>query len=813
MTIASDARAPRAADASFPFRLRVAAILATAALFLPVGPAFADADGAVSGTVETVDGTAVTDASVDLVDLRLRTRVDDDGRFRFADVPPGQYLLRAESPLAGELTRRITVEAGDDTEVTLALNLVSHDDEVVVTGSVVARSQLELAQPTTVLIGEELRFRQQPTLGETLAQEAGVSSTFFGQGASRPVIRGVGGDRVRMLHDGVDVGDASSTSPDHAVSIETASAERIEILHGPSTLLYGSSAIGGVVNVIDGRIPSRRAERPISGYLDLSGGTVADERTAALSVEGGGGDWAWHVDGAFREGDSYEIPGFAELEGEHDEHEEDGEEHDEDGEEHEEHEEEPAFGEVPNTDFETESGTIGFTRFVGDSGFFGFSVSTFGTDYGVPGEHAEHGEEGEHGDEEEHGEEEEHDEEGEHDEHGEGGIRIDLERIRYDFHGEITRPFGVFQGAKLRVGVVDYEHAELEGEEREIGTEFFTDAVDARLELIQQRRGNLSGSWGAQFTRREIGAVGAEAYVPFNDADTLALFTFQEIERPDSDVRFQFGARFETQDNELDDGSLSRSFDGFSASAGLVWEPAEGYAIAASLARSTKLPNGEELYSNGPHFATQAFEIGDPNLDEETSLGIDLSLRKTEGRLTGEISLFQNEYDDFIFRTFTGEEEDGLPVLLYRQRDAEFQGAELKARLGLWEDGLNHLDLSVTGDVVRAEFDDGSGDLPRIPPSRLGVGLHYHARTWHAYVEYWDVAEQDRVSENETPTDGYGMLNAGISYRWIAGDQIYDVVLRGRNLGDEEARNHVSFLKNQAPLPGRDVSLAVRWTF
>ncbi|MEM1181877.1 MAG: TonB-dependent receptor [Acidobacteriota bacterium] len=808
--------APQQGSSTRFARLFAAALCLAVVLTAPA--VVAAENGTIEGQILGADGGAIAGANIEIVDLRAQTKSDEEGRFSFNDVRPGTYLLRVDGPVGDAVTERVTVTPGGTVDVPVTLTVVRYDDEVVISGSAIARSQLELAQPTTVLTGDELRFRQQTTLGETLSQEAGVSTTFFGQGASRPVIRGIGGDRVRMLQDGVDVGDVSASSPDHAVALETGLAERIEILRGPSTLLYGSNAVGGVVNVTNNRIPNSRAEKAIAGFLDISGGSAAEDTATAVSLKGGGGDWAWHVSGARRDGDNYEIPGFAELEGEHDEHgeehddeehDDDGEEHDEDGEEHEEHEEEPSFGEVENTDYERESGTVGFTRFFGDKGFIGVSVSGFESQYGVPGEHAEHGEHGEeHDDDGEEHEEEEHEEE-EHEE--EGGIRLDLERVRYDLHGEITQPFGAFKGASLRIGVVDYEHSELEGE-GEVGTTFFSDAVDARFEMVQKQRGSLNGSIGFQYINRELEAVGAEAFIPLNEAETLALFTFQEIERPDSNLRFQFGARFETQDNSNSVGLRERSFDGFSGSAGVVWEPTEGYAIAASLSRSTKLPNGEELYSFGPHFAVGAFEIGDPNLDEETSLGVDVSFRKTTGRLTGELNLYQNNFSDFIFQNFTGEEEDGLPVLVYSQADADFQGAELQARLGLWEDGLNHLDLTVTGDVVRAEFDAG-GDLPRIPPHRIGVGLHYHATNWRSYVEYWDVAEQDRVAANEDPTEGYNLLNAGFSYRFLSGSQIYDVIFRGRNLTDEEARNHVSFVKNLAPLPGRNFNLALRWTF
>jgi len=226
-----------------------------------------------------------------------------------------------------------------------------------------------------------------------------------------------------------------------------------------------------------------------------------------------------------------------------------------------------------------------------------------------------------------------------------------------------------------------------------------------------------------------------------------------------------------------------------------------------------KHPGPEELYSNGAHFATNAFEVGNTELVQETSLGLDLALRKTSGRMTGTLSFFVNRFDDFIYQDFTGGIADGLPVLVYTQDDAEFTGAEFNLRLGVWEKEGNHLDLTLGGDSVRARLTSTNTPLPRIPPRSFNLGLHYHSSQWHAFVEGRFIDAQDRLAERETPTKSYTLLGVGLSYRLIVGERIYDLLLRGRNLTDEEARNHVSFLKDRVPLPGRDVSLAFRWTF
>lgn len=781
------------------FRKPAAPLLALLFLLLsavpPVwGQAAARPTGVLTGKVVTADGVAVPGAEVRVTELRRRAVTGEDGSFRFEALPPGDYLLEATSPRLGAAVDRVRVTAGGTAEITLALDLAVHQEEILVTASPDARSQSEVAQPTSVLAGEELMLQMQPTLGETLNQEPGVTSTFFGVGASRPVIRGLGGDRIRVLESGIGSGDASTTSPDHAVSVDPLAAEQIEVLRGPATLLYGSSAVGGVVNVIDNRVPDSLPGAPIGGSVELRGGTVADERGGAASLDGAlGSRFAWHVDLLKRETDDYEIPGFAESAALRAEEGEEGEEH------------EQVRGLAENSATDTESGTVGLS-WIGDHAFFGLATGRYNSLYGIPGGHS-------HGHEHEEGEEEEE----EHEEEEEAPVRVDLEQRRWDLRGGVTQPFGIFRGVNLRFGSTDYEHRELEGDE--VGTRFLSDSWEGRLELLQKRHGALTGSFGLQAQSRDFEAIGEEAFVPPTQTDNWALFTFQEIER--GPWRFQFGGRFERQDVTADlpsdpdavEGPDDRSFDGLSGSAGLVWQSGEDYSLGLSLARSTKLPNAEELFSNGPHLATNAFEIGDPGLDPETSLSADLTLRKTSGPFTGELNLFLNRFDDFIFESATGEEEDGLPVFRYTQRDAEFRGAELSGLYELIHAEPYHVDLELGVDYVRAELRDTGDPLPRIPPLRYRLGLHYRGEKLHGLIEGQRVEEQDRVAALERPTEGYTLLNASVGYRFFAADMVYDVLLRGTNLTDEEARNHVSFLKDLVPLPGRDVNLALRLTF
>jgi iron complex outermembrane receptor protein len=745
-------------------------------------PSVETASGTVAGRVVGQEGAPATDAHVELVELGRRTEVGGDGGFRFSAVPPGIYILQAQSPRAGMNVTRVEVAAGQEARLEITLDRALHQETVVVTATGHAATLSEIAQPVTVLSGADLALKRQPTLGETLAQEPGVSSTYFGPGASRPVIRGLGGDRIRVLQSGVGTADASSTSPDHAVSFDPLAAEQVEVVRGPATLLYGSNAVGGVVNVLDDRVPDTAPDRPLHGAIEFAGATAADEGSGAASLTGGAGRFAWHADFLHRRTDDVSIPGFAESAALRAEEEAEGEEH------------EQATGVLENSAVENTGGALGVSV-VSSRGYLGLALSGLDSTYGVPG-HAQHGEEGVP--------------EGEAPSEEEAHVSIDLRQRRADLRGEWRHPFAGLRAARLRVGLADYEHSELEGEA--VGTVFNNDSWEGRLELPHSPLGPFTGSVGVQGFRRDFEAIGEEAFAPPTLTDGWAMFAFEEAAR--GPWRFQLGGRLETQEVRAEgDTPDERDFTGFSGSAGVVWQDAAGWGVAFTAARSVKLPNAEELFSNGPHIATRAFEIGDPDLGTETSVGLDLSLRKRAGRVTGELNGFLNRFDDFIFEEFTGEEEDGLAVVQYVQRDADFRGLEAQARLELFHAEPHHVGLDLQADYVHAELRDTGDPLPRIPPFRYGVGLHYEGSRWSARAELRGAGEQDRVAASERPTDGWAMLNASLGWRAFFGRAVLELLLRGSNLTDEEARNHVSFLKDQAPWPGRDVRLTARLTF
>jgi iron complex outermembrane receptor protein len=775
-----------------------ALLVAFAAAALPAAPLRAQQAASISGRVLSAAGEPAGDAQVSVVELRRRVSTAADGSFRIDNVPAGRVLLEVVSPRFGSATQQVVVTGGRQASVQVTLRPAVRLDEVVVTVSPEARGLAEAYQPVTVLSGRKLADRLEPTLGETLAREPGVTSSYFGPGASRPVIRGLGGDRIRVLEGGVGVGDVSNVAPEHAVMSDPLSAERIEVVRGPATLLYGSSAVGGVVNVIDRRIPDFAPRRPLAASLDLRGGTVADERSGALRLDGGLGRVAWHGGYLRRRTHDYAIPGFAEDNArDHGDGEpEDGRLGDGDhGEGEHGEEQEGAPGVLANTAADAEGGSVGLS-YVAEAGYLGVAWSGYDTFYGIPDHHDEGGEESGLGT-------------------GEGeveaaGVKIDQRARRVDLRGELARGSDLLRGFRLRLGVTDYDHAELVGEEVE--TRWTNDAWEGRIEALHRLRAALSGWLGVQLSRREFAAVGEDAFLPPSTTHARAVFAFEELELEEGRWMLQGGARYESQDVE-GGAAGERSFGGFSSSAGVVWRPAEEYSLTLALSRAVRLPTAEELFTDGPHAARSGFVIGDPGLEEETSLGLDVSFRKPAGRLTGQADLFANRFDDFIFEELTGEERDGLRVLRYAQRDALFTGGELRAGFELVRAEPHHLTLAISADYVRAELEDSGEPLPRIPALRTGVGLTYQGPGLWGAAEVRRVDEQDRVAPLEEPTRGYTLLDATIGWRFFLGGLVHELALRGTNLSDEEARNHVSFLKEVAPLPGRDIGLSYEVSF
>jgi iron complex outermembrane receptor protein len=665
-----------------------------------------------------------------------------------------------------------------------------HLENLIVTATPFERAQADLAAPTSVLAGRALVLKLQPTLGESLHGQPGVSSTYFGPGASRPVIRGLGGDRIRVLANGLDAIDASTTSPDHAVALDPLLVERLEIVRGPAALLYGGNAIGGVVNVIDHRIHRTLPGSTFGGRATAHATSVDGGASGSALLEGATGPLAWHVDGYRRTSDDLRIPDFAKtaaLRAEEIAH------------AAEEGEPAPEFARerLPNSSQSADGAAAGFSL-IGARGYAGFAVSGHNALYGVPpGAHA-------------HAEAPADPLAPPEPETAEETIRIDLRQRRLELQSALTQPFGIFEAARLKLGLAEYRHGELEGVA--IGTVFKNQGYDGRLELTHRPFGRMAGAWGAQVSRNELQAIGAEAFLPPTRTARRALFVFEEAEW--SALTWQFGARGETQKIETRDGSgRGRNGESMSVSTGFLWKLTDAWSLGTTLARSERQPNAQELFSDGPHLGTRAFEIGDAALGREKSLALDLSLRRRAGFVTGELTVFENRFDGFIYEQPTGEIQDGLDVYRYTQRDAEFHGAELETILHLHESPRHTLDLRVSGDLVRGELRDTGENLPRLTPRRSTLGVDYRGGAWSAGAEARFVDRARQLATNETPTDGHALLGAYVGCRFAFAGLDCDAVLRATNLTDEEARNHGSFLKDVAPLGGRAATLALRVSF
>lgn len=672
-----------------------------------------------------------------------------------------------------------------------------YDGNIIV--SAAGLKELDLLAGTNVVeIGDVQRDAVTGQIGDLLTKIPGVSATGFAPGASRPVLRGQQAERVRVLVDGVGTADVSNTSADHATTIEPITVERIEVLRGPAVLLYGSQAIGGAVNVIDKRIPTRMPDEDF--HLDAFGGldTASNMRTGAASLDVGvTSNLVLHVDGSWRKSDDIEIGGFQVSEALRADLLADAAEEEDEGELEEAAELREAAnqrGTVPNTGAESWTANAGFGLILGQS-TFGASVGFYDSSYGVPtrpgaGHHPEEGE-GE-------GEEEE----------GEELVTIGLEQFRADFKGDIFLGEGAFERLKLRAGYSDYTHTEFEG--AEIGTTFDSQSVEARAELVQNTEGALRGSSGIQFTHRDFFAEGAEAYVPPNLTDQLAVFTLQEFGT--GPIQIEAAARAEFTTVEAQTLGIERDFDTFSGALGLVYEGIEGIRLGINGSRAERAPSAEELFSEGPHIATQAFEIGDPDLGVESAWGLEAYARGSIGKGTFNLTAFRQWFSNYIFLEETGEEEDDLPVFQYLQQGADFWGFEAEFNYPVIDtDGFKLLtDLSAS--YVEAELADGTA-VPRIPPLSLLGALEAQTSAIDVRGEVQWFDGQDRVTTFETPTDSFTLVNALVAWRPLKDNRNVTVQLAADNIFDVVGRRHASFTKDFVPLLGRNFRASVRLSF
>ena len=641
------------------------------------------------------------------------------------------------------------------------------------------RSELNMTQPTSILQGDNLRRKRETSLGDTLINEVGVTSSSFGPGAGRPIIRALDGPRIQVLENGIGSLDVSSLSPDHPVAIETLNASQIEILRGPATLLYGGGATGGVVNTVNRNIPNQ-LHKALTGSFEVRGNTATEERAGSVNLSRSFGSMSWSVSGFRRNTGDYNIPGQANISGISPEADGGSSAHSINNRTH----------ELKNSAAMSQGGSVGGS-YVGERGFLGGSISLMNSKFGIPSLEAP---------------------------------TIDMTQARYNLAGALDNPIKGFEKLKVRTGYNDYKHDERE-RTGELGTRFKNRELETRVELLHTPINELKGAVGVHFQDRTFSALGEESIVPITHARSTGVFLLEE--RSWEKLRVEMGGRYEhATRNPQYNVSPARSFDLFSGSIGGFWNVIQDYNVGLTATHGQRAPAIEELYVNGAHHATATFQTGDATLRKEASNNIDLSINKATGPIRWKINGFYNYFNDYIFLRNSDRDRNGIAdrvdeegildpageflVQDMTQRNATFYGAEAEANLTLKPETL---ELRLFTDYVRGKLNNG-GNIPRVTPQRFGMELNYVKGPWSGNLTTIYVLRQNKRAELETSTADYVLLNLEASYRikQTKADGIR-FFIQGRNLLNEEIRYHTSFLKNFVLQPGVALVAGIRGDF
>lgn len=648
--------------------------------------------------------------------------------------------------------------------------------EEIVISAPIERKVEDQSRPVSVLAGEALRTQMAPTIGATLSQQPGINNQSFGPGVGQPVIRGLSGPRVRVMENGIGNNDVSNISPDHANSIEPSQAERIEVLRGPSTLLFGSGAIGGIVNVIDNRVPEKSFEQDFQGGFNEIYNSALQETSSSLRMEGGTSQFAYHVDGFFRNsgneligGSAIDIPSaiatdpeLANLP-----------------------EIQNTYGYVANTHARAEGGTLGMSM-VGDYGFAGGAYNYLQNDYGVPPIGIP----------------------------GDPSVRINMKQSKYDFRGGIDQPAEWIDRVKYKFGYTDYQH--VESEAGVAGTNWQSQSYENRLELSHAPLGPLRGQWGFQFLNGETSAIGAEAILPQTTIANYGIFAVETLET--DPIVYDFGLRVEPQQLTPVASSLDpqRSFLPVSSSFSGIWKIDRTHSLSLAFTESQRGAQAQELYVDGAHQATRAYEIGNPNLTMESSYNLEMGYTFKHEGITAEANLFNNWVDNYIYSQYTGRLWDNqLPIFRVEQANALFRGFESNLTIPLYEGSHGLIDVNLFGDYTRGTLSQaGNGNVPRMPPLRYGAQLDFTYDACSTFLRVTRGNRQGFAGENETQTPGWVLMNLGVQYQTKASANTQILFYaRGNNLLNQNIRNSTSYLKNYAPEPGRGVQVGIEIRF
>jgi iron complex outermembrane recepter protein len=769
--------------------MRVTSIVSAAALYLltlaaPVFPAETEAGGTgtIRGTVTLAGrGNPMPQTTVTLIPLGRVTETGPSGEYRFENLPAGVYRVLAHMHALTDERKTATLAEGGTATVDFELRLQPVREAVTVTASGRSESVFEAFQTVTSRESYELTTRAMaPSLGEALESEVGIAKRSAGPGSARPVIRGFDGDRVLILQDGIRTGTLSSQSGDHGEPVDTSAIERIEVVRGPATLLYGSNAIGGVVNVVTGHhILHQHPHEGMRGSFTALGGTNNGMGGATMNFEYGKDDWLLHGSGGALNTGSYRT----------------------------------RLGKVENSASQMSHVTLGLGRY-GEKFSWNFSYGKQLGQYGIPYDPDAEEHDDDH-DDEAHSDSNarralnrvsalgpmdgDHDDDDDHDhDHDHGPVRLDWSRQNYRFHSTIRELGGILDHFRLAVNFSNWNHREIELNEGEVGTEFFNKQFIYRGEFHQKRRGPLTGQFGVWGMHRDFKALGAEALAPPANQNALAIFTLQEVDL--ERIRLQFGARVENNRFSAI-GMPERNFTGASASAGIYIPTWKHGAAVVNYMHSYRAPGLEELYNNGPHPGNAIFEIGDPNLQGERGNGVEFSLRHLARRLKIESNVFRYQFSNFIYFNPTGEFDDGLPVAEYKQGGSRFLGADARLETGL----TDNVWLTFGFDAVDAHLTASRTPLPRVPPVRGRAGFDFRFKGVSVRPEAVIANKQWQLAPNETLTAGYAVFNLTASYTYTQTDRLHTFSVNSFNLGDRLYRNHLNFLKSFAPEIGRGI--------
>ena len=621
------------------------------------------------------------------------------------------------------------------------------------------------------------------TIGEALSGETGISSNQFGAGSSRPVIRGQDGPRVKIIQNSSENIDVSTLSPDHAVTVDPALAKQVEVIRGPSTLLFGAGTVGGLVNVTDSKLPTALPEKGYEGNVGLRYNTGSDEKLATAGVTLGLGDQvALRVEGLKREANDYIAPDYV-HEGEKERR-------------------------VDNTFAKGQTVNVGLS-WIYDRGFTGISYSNRQDQYGLPGHSHEyeschlHGLSlhcGEHDHDEDGHDHDDHD----HDHAHEAGPWIDLKSERYDVRTELDDPFAGFKKLRAQASYTDYQHDEIE--EDTIATRFKNKGYDGRLELVHNPLGAWEGVIGTQYGQQKLELTGEEAFLAPNTTKKWSVFALEHAQL--NDVHVELAARVDQQKIDIDDSS-KKDFDGsaFSVSGAANWEFAPNYKLSLVTSHQERLPLAQELYADGGHFATNTYELGNDQLSKEKSNNVELGFHYDDNTFDYHVHVYHNWFDDYIYAQTLDRYKD-FRLVQYAQDKAKFYGAEAEAGYQI----SPIYKLSVFGDYVRGKIDNDNA--PRVPAGRLGTKLNADFDDhWSGSAEYYHVFQQDKIAAYETDSQSYNMLNLGVAYSGnYSNVSDYRVFLNANNLLDDQVYQHASFLST-IPQVGRNFSVGVNFSF